>query len=124
MNETALEPIILDVELTEEESEFDILDGESLEFELAGSEPIILDADLTEEEHDLEMTEEESVDLDLSVSFLIAGEHYEGNYVVEPSSEEQVLATRDKVMDQDVVVCPIPSNYGLITWNGAVLTVS
>lgn len=51
-------------------------------------------------------------------------EVYDGAYSVTPSAVEQVLATSGKALEHDVVVAPIPSNYGLITWNGAILTVS
>lgn len=50
--------------------------------------------------------------------------HYEGAYEVTPSAEVQTLVTTGMVMDGDVRVNPIPSNYGLITWNGSTLTVS
>lgn len=49
---------------------------------------------------------------------------YEGDYSVTPSAETQVLQTKDLAMRQDLTINPIPSNYGLITWNGAYLTVS
>lgn len=52
------------------------------------------------------------------------GSQYEGPYSVTPSQETQALATEGLVMIEDVVVNPIPSNYGLITWSGSVLTVS
>jgi hypothetical protein len=35
-----------------------------------------------------------------------------------------VLATAEKVVTRNIVINPIPSNYGLITWNGSTLTVS
>lgn len=49
---------------------------------------------------------------------------YTGEYEVTPSSETVVLETASKLMTRNVTVNPIPSNYGLITWNGSVLTVS
>ena len=49
---------------------------------------------------------------------------YEGEYTITPSAETQVLATRNLRMTGDITVNPIPSNYGLITWNGAILMVS
>lgn len=51
-------------------------------------------------------------------------EAYTGSYEVTPTQSEQILPTQDKIMTSDVRVLPIPSNYGLITWNGTVLTVS
>jgi hypothetical protein len=49
---------------------------------------------------------------------------YTGETVVTPSETEQVLATADKVVARNIVINPIPSNYGLITWNGSTITVS
>ena len=49
---------------------------------------------------------------------------YEGDYEVTPTDRIQILATEGKLMMSDVVINPIPSNYGLIGWNGSVLTVS
>lgn len=51
-------------------------------------------------------------------------EEYDGTYEVVPSSEEQILGTEMKLATKNVVIKPIPSNYGLITWDGSVLTVS
>ena len=49
---------------------------------------------------------------------------YTGETVVTPSTTEQVLNTAEKVVARNIVINPIPSNYGLITWNGSTLTVS
>lgn len=49
---------------------------------------------------------------------------YHGAYEVVPSGETQVLSTAGRLLSQDVTINPIPSNYGLITWNGSTLTVS
>lgn len=49
---------------------------------------------------------------------------YTGDYTITPGTAEQVLETRNMRMTDNLTVNPIPSNYGLITWNGAVLTVS
>lgn len=49
---------------------------------------------------------------------------YEGEYRFTPSSEPQVIPTGGKTLTLDIVVDPIPDNYGLITWNGSSLTVS
>lgn len=54
----------------------------------------------------------------------IGGQAYAGPYTVTPTTSTQTLTTSGKTMNQDVVVDPIPSNYGLITWNGSTLTVS
>ena len=49
---------------------------------------------------------------------------YTGVTDVTPTTTEQVLDTSNKVVTRNIVINPIPSNYGLITWNGATLTVS
>ena len=49
---------------------------------------------------------------------------YDGEYEVTPTQETQVLDTALKAMSGNIIVNPIPSNYGLVTWNGNVLTVS
>lgn len=49
---------------------------------------------------------------------------YDGITEITPSNQAQVLQTSSKVLTRNIVVNPIPSNYGLVTWNGSVLTVS
>ena len=53
-----------------------------------------------------------------------AEETYDGATVVTPSQEQQVLPTAGKTVTENIVVNPIPQNYGLITWDGSVLRVS
>lgn len=54
----------------------------------------------------------------------IEGEVYIGPTRIIPSQNEQILNTTNKVLLKDIVVEKIPQNYGLITWNGSILTVS
>lgn len=49
---------------------------------------------------------------------------YGGAYTVTPSEETQTLETGSLYMRDNITINPIPSNYGLITWNGVTLTVS
>lgn len=49
---------------------------------------------------------------------------YTGPTEITPTSEAQVLNTTLKSVLTDIIINPIPSNYGLITWNGSTLTVS
>ena len=49
---------------------------------------------------------------------------YDGIAEITPSQDTQILQTSNKTLTRNIVVNPIPSNYGLITWNGSVLTVS
>jgi hypothetical protein len=54
----------------------------------------------------------------------VTADEYDGPYDATPSNAAQTFATTGKLMTADFVVNPIPSNYGLVTWDGAVLTVS
>lgn len=49
---------------------------------------------------------------------------YTGATTITPSGETQILNTADKSLYENITINPIPSNYGLITWNGSTLTVS
>lgn len=49
---------------------------------------------------------------------------YDGVTEITPSQDTQILQTSNKVLTRNIVVNSIPFNYGLITWNGSVLTVS
>ena len=49
---------------------------------------------------------------------------YTGATEVTPSVQRQVLETANHAVASNIVINPIPSNYGLITWNGSTLTVS
>ena len=52
------------------------------------------------------------------------GVPYTGTCEVTPSREEQVLMTSGLLMPRNVVINPIPSNYGLVTWDGSTITIS
>ena len=49
---------------------------------------------------------------------------YQGPYEFTPTQSTQVVEIDGKRAEGDITINPIPSNYGLITWNGSVLTVS
>ena len=49
---------------------------------------------------------------------------YSGEYEFTPTQETQTIPTDHTVLFDNITINPIPSNYGLITWNGATLTVS
>ena len=49
---------------------------------------------------------------------------YDGAYEWTPSESVQTIEIANKKALTDIRINPIPSNYGLITWNGSVLTVS
>jgi hypothetical protein len=49
---------------------------------------------------------------------------YTGPTEFVPSEETQIVQTKNLRMTDDIVVDPIPRNYGLITYNGSTITVS
>ena len=55
---------------------------------------------------------------------VVSGDHYEGTTTITPNSQIQTLQTVGLVVDSNIIINPIPSNYGVISWNGSVLTVS
>lgn len=50
--------------------------------------------------------------------------HYQGATEFIPTGEYQTIPTTGLIVDTDIIIDPIPNNYGLITWNGSTLTVS
>ena len=70
---------------------------------------------------------DDAVDMHLALSepYIDGGaREYEGAYEVEPAAYEQTLPTAYLKMARDVVVKPIPSNWGMISWDGSSLMVS
>ena len=51
-------------------------------------------------------------------------EEYTGDYEFTPTRSTQVIEFANKKATADIIINPIPKNYGLVTWNGSVLTVS
>ena len=84
-----------------------------------------IDVNLSSGQIDIDI-ESTTSQINIDVSSIAASEHefYREAYEVTPSAEAQVLSTKFKLMTDDLTIGAIPSNYGLITWNGAVLTVS
>jgi len=84
---------------------------------------------------DLEL-EESALSLDVAETSLTWGtgeyvrvvtsdaEEYAGPYEATPTASAQTFPTTGKLMVREFTVNPIPSNWGLITWNGSTLTVS
>ena len=49
---------------------------------------------------------------------------YDGPTEFTPSGSTQTIAIANKKALTDITINPIPSNYGLITWDGSTITVS
>lgn len=65
-----------------------------------------------------------TVDGSLVIAKIIDREAYKGQTEITPEPYLQTFETDGKVINGNFIVNPIPSNYGLITWNGSTLTVS
>ena len=59
-----------------------------------------------------------------SVASLRPFAEYTGSYEFTPTPSTQTILVENKLMAHDIIINPIPNNYGLITWDGSVLTVS
>lgn len=89
----------------------------------------VIDGEIeSENDFDGDLPSDYTVDGEVGIIFEIQGgggdSPYTGRTTVTPSRETQVLQTAGFSMERNIVVNPIPQNYGLITWNGATLTVS
>lgn len=48
---------------------------------------------------------------------------YTGETVITPSEETQTLNTAGLAVEDNIVINPIPTNYGRIAWDGRTITV-
>ena len=60
----------------------------------------------------------------LEVNFDTVAPKYDGEYLITPTEEVQVLSTKDTRLLSNVTIGAIPSNYGRISWDGTKLTIS
>lgn len=59
----------------------------------------------------------------LTVPRAVGTEFYHGSYEWTPNEETQIIEIEDLTALQDIVINPIPDNYGRIAWNGYKLRV-
>lgn len=67
---------------------------------------------------------ESSVSGSLSTPERIETPSFTGDYNYTPTAEQQVIEINGLRATSNITIEPIPSNYGLITWDGSILTVS
>lgn len=60
----------------------------------------------------------------LTIPSAVGAEVYDGPYEFTPTEDTQTIEIEHLMATQDIVIDPIPYNYGLITWNGSTLKVS
>jgi len=74
---------------------------------------------------DLGLAEEDSLGLGIGENVVITTDPvYHGDYEFTPTQQTQTVSTSGYLLEQNIIINPIPSNYGLITWDGSTLTVS
>lgn len=79
----------------------------------------------TEQTYNVTVQTDESFELSADFIFERSDvEDFDGAYTYTPTQEEQVINIDGKKATQNITINPIPNNYGLITWNGSVITVS
>lgn len=49
---------------------------------------------------------------------------YDGDYEYTPNGTTQIVEAKNLTLADNIIINPIPNNYGLITWDGSTLTVS
>lgn len=86
--------------------------------------PIVVDMDVGQTlEIPMEVMSVQTFDMDVGTVIRISGKMQQKS--VTPTQEEQtVLADSQYDGLSKVTINPIPSNYGLISWDGSILTVS
>ena len=99
-----------DVTITQENQSVELQQGQNIDVTFEGVQMMAVDF------------QDDSFKVDFGN--VVPGGDYSGPYEVTPLAQTQTLATANKTLSQNVVVKPIPSNYGLITWNGSTITVS
>ena len=57
-------------------------------------------------------------------SSAVSANTYKGSYEFTPTETTQTIEIANKRAAVDIIINPIPSNYGRITWNGSVLTIT
>lgn len=61
---------------------------------------------------------------ELSIPTYIDVDVYDGAMEITPTEEVQVLPTTNKTAVGNIIVNPIPRNYGRVVWDGSKLTIT
>lgn len=76
------------------------------------------------EPFEAKFTPPESVQATFSAHIEVpVADYYDGPYIVAPSGELQRLPVIGKTMRENLIIGPIPQNYGEILWDGSVIMV-
>lgn len=66
--------------------------------------------------------QDDSVKLKLGMSLETVGP-YDGAYEYTPTEEVQTISIAGHKATENIIINPIPSNYGKVTWTGTALTI-
>jgi len=81
---------------------------------------------LLDEEEDIVLEDDQGDDLILEDADPYRQEYdeYTGPTVFTPGRQAQIVLTARKVVLTDIRINPIPQNYGLVSYDGSVITIS
>ena len=65
----------------------------------------------------------QTIPMSISAAY-IGAPAFNGEYEYTPSQQTQTIQIEGYRATENIVINPIPNNYGLITWNGSTITVS
>lgn len=88
---------------------------------------VVIDGDLSlliQGDASAELLLSESAEVGIFTSIREILPVYDGETTFTPSDQQQTIETNGKSLLTDIIINPVPNNYGLITWNGSYLTVS
>lgn len=114
------------------EYQMDVNDGAQIGLAISGDDAVTLVSDDVglfpvsingDDPIDLSVSDSDQIQFDFAIGG-VSGEHYAGTTEITPDGSDHTLLTAGMVVDEDIVIHKIPSNYGLITWDGSTLMVS
>ena len=77
-----------------------------------------------EDGNELTLAIDEAEDMELTLEQASGYPTYTGATTFTPTQEAQIALTAGKVVLQDITINPIPYNYGLVTYQGNIITIS
>lgn len=125
-------PLVVDCTIAESSQRYNVTVSEQtvcVDAEILIPHQFVVDCTVEESQQQYNMTIAESyqsVNADISVEIVAGSESppYQGEYVHTPRSETITIPCAEYRMLDNITINPIPSNYGLITWDGRTITVS
>lgn len=67
---------------------------------------------------------ERSASIEIAGAEKVTPPKYAGPYEFTPTQETQTAHINRKMGTQDITINPIPKNYGLVTYNGSIITIT